>query len=161
MKIGIITYLKRDNYSAELQAFALQWKFNSLGGDAAAKSTVAKSEFAQRVRRKLSEKFGLPTMDFDYWKVVKNMECDDNKRENCFPVITPGYDRTARAGKADKIYKNATPEKFKQHVHDMLEAVKDKSSEHKIIFLDSWNEWGEGNYMEPDLKYGHAFLEAL
>lgn len=43
----------------------------------------------------------------------------------------------------------------------MLEAVKDKSSEHKIIFLDSWNEWGEGNYMEPDLKYGHAFLEAL
>ena len=147
MKIGIITYLKCDNYSAELQAFALQCKFNSLGGDAAAKSTVVKSEFAQKVRRKLSEKFGLPTMVFDYRKVVKNMECDDNKRENCFPVI--------------KIYKNATPEKFKHHVHDMLEAVKDKSSEHKIIFLDSWNEWGEGNYMEPDLKYGHAFLEAL
>ena len=57
--------------------------------------------------------------------------------------------------------RTADPEKFKQHVHDMLEAVKDKSSEHKIIFLDSWNEWGEGNYMEPDLKYGHAFLEAL
>lgn len=134
---------------------------NNMRFFAEAKSKVVKSEFAQKVRRKLSEKFGLPTMVFDYWKVVKNMECDDNKRENCFPVITPGYDRTARAGKAAKIYKNATPEKFKQHVHDMLEAVKDKSSEHKIIFLDSWNEWGEGNYMEPDLKYGHAFLEAL
>lgn len=134
---------------------------NNMRFYAEAKSKVVKSEFAQKVRRKLSEKFGLPTMVFDYWKVVKNMECDDNKRENCFPVITPGYDRTARAGKAAKIYKNATPEKFKQHVHDMLEAVKDKSSEHKIIFLDSWNEWGEGNYMEPDLKYGHAFLEAL
>lgn len=62
---------------------------------------------------------------------------------------------------AAKIYKDATPEKFKQHVHNMLEAVKDKQDEHKIVFLDSWNEWGEGNYMEPDIKYGHAFLDAL
>lgn len=81
-------------------------------------------------------------MVFGYWKVVKNMECDDNKRDNCFPEITPGYDRTVRAGKAAKIYKNATPEKNKQHVHDILESVKDKSREHKIIFLDSWTEWG-------------------
>ena len=50
-------------------------------------------------------------MDFDYWKVVKNVVCADNKRENCFPVITPSYDRIARAGKAAKIYKNATSEK--------------------------------------------------
>lgn len=90
----------------------------------------------------MSEKYGLPTMVFGYWKVVKNMECDDNKRDNCFPEITPGYDRTVRAGKAAKIYKNATPEKNKQHVHDILESVKDKSREHKIIFLDSWTEWG-------------------
>ena len=30
-----------------------------------------------------------------------------------------------------------------------------------IIFLRSWNEWAEGNYVEPDLKYGHGFLEAI
>jgi hypothetical protein len=31
----------------------------------------------------------------------------------------------------------------------------------KILMLKSWNEWGEGNYMEPDLKFGHGFIEAL
>ena len=33
--------------------------------------------------------------------------------------------------------------------------------EKQIIFLKSWNEWGEGNYMEPDQKYGHGYLDAL
>ena len=31
----------------------------------------------------------------------------------------------------------------------------------KVVFIKSWNEWGEGNYMEPCLKYGHGYLEAL
>lgn len=39
--------------------------------------------------------------------------------------------------------------------------IKDKTEENKIVFLKSWNEWGEGNYMEPDLKYGHGFIDAL
>jgi len=39
--------------------------------------------------------------------------------------------------------------------------VKDKEEEHKILFLRSWNEWGEGNYVEPDLKFGHGFLDVL
>lgn len=33
--------------------------------------------------------------------------------------------------------------------------------QNKIVFLKSWNEWGEGNYMEPDLKYGKGFIRAL
>jgi len=44
---------------------------------------------------------------------------------------------------------------------DALDAVKDKPEEEQIIILKSWNEWGEGNYMEPDLKYGHGYIEAL
>lgn len=43
----------------------------------------------------------------------------------------------------------------------MLKYVENKKQEHKIIFLKSWNEWGEGNYMEPDLEYGDAYLKAL
>ena len=37
--------------------------------------------------------------------------------------------------------------------------VKNKKESHKIIFLKSWNEWGEGNYLEPDLKYGRKYVE--
>ena len=42
-----------------------------------------------------------------------------------------------------------------------VKQVENKEPDHKIIFLNSWNEWGEGNYMEPDLTYGHGYLEAL
>lgn len=44
---------------------------------------------------------------------------------------------------------------------DALEIIKNKQPEHKILFLRSWNEWGEGNYVEPDLRYGHGYLDAL
>ncbi|WP_196802945.1 glycoside hydrolase family 99-like domain-containing protein [Candidatus Stoquefichus massiliensis] len=38
--------------------------------------------------------------------------------------------------------------------------VRQKSEDKKIIFIKSWNEWGEGNHLEPDLKYGLGYLEA-
>jgi hypothetical protein len=46
-------------------------------------------------------------------------------------------------------------------VENALSIVEEKQPEHKILFLQSWNEWGEGNYMEPDLKFGNGFLDIL
>jgi hypothetical protein len=54
-----------------------------------------------------------------------------------------------------------TPSAFKKHVKEVLKTVKDKPSEKQIVFVRSWNEWGEGNYMEPDLKFGRQYLVAL
>lgn len=59
------------------------------------------------------------------------------------------------------IYTGSTPELFKQHFADVLKFIEHKEPEHRILFLRSWNEWGEGNYMEPDLKFGHGYLDAL
>ena len=59
------------------------------------------------------------------------------------------------------IHVKATPTSFKKHIQDALNVIKNKDVEHQILFLRSWNEWGEGNYVEPDLKYGHAFLDAI
>lgn len=115
----------------------------------------------RRLKSLLSWKLGLIKNRYDFGKIVKYLNDDSCYREDVYPTIMPGYDRTARAGVRAIIYDKATPEVFKQHVHDTLEYVKDKTDEHKIIFLKSWNEWGEGNYMEPDLKYGHQFLDAL
>ncbi|MBQ4229576.1 MAG: glycoside hydrolase family 99-like domain-containing protein, partial [Bacteroidaceae bacterium] len=59
------------------------------------------------------------------------------------------------------VYVNATPENFKHHILQALKLIENKAEEHRILFLRSWNEWAEGNYVEPDLKYGHGFLNAL
>jgi hypothetical protein len=43
----------------------------------------------------------------------------------------------------------------------VLDLIKDKEPEHKIVFLMSWNEWAEGNYIEPDMRFGHGYLNIL
>jgi hypothetical protein len=84
----------------------------------------------------------------------------DNK-ENVYPSIIPGWDHSPRSGKEGLILTDTTPELFEKHVKEAVEIVKDKSDEHKVIFIKSWNEWAEGNYMEPDFRWGTKFLEAL
>lgn len=98
---------------------------------------------------------------YDYKKIMDNFFLPIEREENVFPQILPRFDRTPRAGKNARLYDHCTPELFGKSVDRALDMVKDKEAEHKIIFLQSWNEWGEGNYMEPDLKYGHAFLDEL
>ena len=43
----------------------------------------------------------------------------------------------------------------------MFNVIKDKQENRQILFLKSWNEWGEGNYMEPDIKYGDGLIKML
>jgi len=99
--------------------------------------------------------------NYDYSKVVSGFFAPEDEWDNVFPTILPQWDRTARAGKADGVYVNCTPRKFAEHVRHALSILEKKKPEHRVLFLKSWNEWAEGNYMEPDLKYGHGFIDAL
>lgn len=102
-----------------------------------------------------------PILKYNFAKVTKYFFAPEDSWDNVYPTIMPQWDRTPRAGKHEGIYINSTPENFKKHIEKALEVIKDKPNEHKILFLRSWNEWGEGNYVEPDLKYGHAFLDTI
>lgn len=104
---------------------------------------------------------GIVLRKYDYSQVTRNCCTELDKKENVYPTIISGFDRAARAGRNATIYHNYTPEAFKKHVCEIIRCVSQKKDEHKIIFLKSWNEWAEGNYIEPDLKYGHGFLDAL
>jgi lipopolysaccharide biosynthesis protein len=119
-------------------------------------------KYIRTVRFILHQKFSfLPALRYNYPKVVKHFFAPEDQWENVYPTILPQWDRTARVGKNEGVYVNSTPENFMRHIEDALEVIKDKSDEHKILFLRSWNEWGEGNYVEPDSKYGHGFLDAI
>lgn len=98
---------------------------------------------------------------YDYERTVCNYFAPEDSWENVYPTILPQWDRTPRVSSWDGVYVNATPEKFEKHIRQALELIKDKAPEHRILFLKSWNEWGEGNYVEPDLQWGHGFLDAI
>ena len=84
-----------------------------------------------------------------------------DKLENVYPTLLPNWDRSARSGKKARIYVDSTPKVFKEQLITALDLLKYKNFEHKILFLQSWNEWAEGNYVEPDLKYGRGFLDVI
>lgn len=98
---------------------------------------------------------------YDYKKIIENLFTQDDRKENIFPTIIPRFDKTPRVGKRACAFVGATPELFEKSVREAIDIVSNKEPEHRIIFLQAWNEWGEGNYMEPDLEFGHGFLDAL
>ena len=110
---------------------------------------------------KLSKWFNYPLQLFTYEKAMPFMLDDVGYNENIIPVIVPNWDYTPRRGAGGFILHKSTPELFKKHVLQAIELIKGKKPEKQILFLKSWNEWGEGNYMEPDLEYGKGHINAL
>jgi hypothetical protein len=102
-----------------------------------------------------------PLDKYKYKYIIKYLFTEYDKLENGYPSIIPNWDRSPRGGRRAAIYTGSTPELFKKHVEDALNIISQKEDEHKIIFLRSWNEWAEGNYVEPDLKFGHGYLDTL
>ena len=97
----------------------------------------------------------------DYGRAAKYFSGKEDKLDYCYPTIIPNWDHSPRSGRSGHILINETPEKFRKHVRSVLGSVFSKEKEHRLIFLRSWNEWGEGNYIEPDLRFGRSFLEVL
>lgn len=98
---------------------------------------------------------------YDFSKVSQLLFTEEDKWDNVYPTIIPNWDRTPRSGKNAIVWYNNNPEYFKKEVEIALDYIKDKPFEHKILFLMSWNEWGEGNYMEPDITHGKGYIDAL
>ncbi|MBR5642769.1 MAG: glycoside hydrolase family 99-like domain-containing protein [Salinivirgaceae bacterium] len=116
------------------------------------------------VRRKLyglyRRVFRLPIIK-KYDKIFPSFISADDYLDNIFPTIIPNWDHTPRSGLGGYVITNSTPELFGQHLQHVFSVIQQKSENRHVAFLKSWNEWGEGNYMEPDLKYGTQYLDTL
>ena len=97
----------------------------------------------------------------DYEHIMKHYYVPEDAWENVYPTLLPQWDRTPRAGVRTNPLTNSTPEKFQKTIEEAITLLKNKQPEHQILFLKSWNEWGEGNYVEPDLRFGHGYLPAI
>ena len=120
-------------------------------------------EILYRTYRRLTQTLtGMSRGAMDYKEFAHDVITSECKNRYVIPEIFPNWDHSPRSGRAaTAIFYNESPEYFYEMACDALDAVKDKPEEEQIIILKSWNEWGEGNYMEPDLKYGHGYIEAL
>lgn len=116
------------------------------------------SVFITRTINALRKIFKLPFI-IPYRKAIKNSVFKEDYLETVFPTMMPNWDHTPRSGYGGTVLHNATPDLFEKHASKVLATVLNKQN--KVVFLKSWNEWGEGNYMEPDLKYGRGFINAL
>lgn len=72
-----------------------------------------------------------------------------------FKCVFPSWDNTPRRQLAASIFNGSTPELYQKR---LIEAI--RGSHKKTVFVNAWNEWGEGAHLEPDVKHGCAYLEA-
>lgn len=83
------------------------------------------------------------------------------RSDDYFPQVVPDWDNSARAGNKSLVLTGSTPALWKAHLEDALHYLKAQQRSEPFLFIKSWNEWAEGNYLEPDLKWGHQYLEVL
>ncbi len=76
-------------------------------------------------------------------------------------LILPNWDDTPRRSNGGFVLHGSNPETFRQHVRDVLQTTLNKPRERRLVFIRSWNEWAEGNYLEPDRQFGRRYLEIL
>lgn len=112
--------------------------------------------------RMLSGKTFAPNYSkMDYSRLMANYYVPEDAGENIYPTLLPQWDRTPRAGKNSEIVVDSTPDRFQETVETAIELIRQKEPEHQLLFLKAWNEWGEGDYVEPDLKFGHGYIQAI
>ena len=78
-----------------------------------------------------------------------------------YPCVFPNWDNTPRKGKKGYVLQGSSPNLFKKHFDDAVTMVANNNFQQKLIFVKSWNEWAEGNYLEPDLKWGKQYLNVI
>lgn len=96
-----------------------------------------------------------------YRDAVLFLKSESALEKGCYPSVVPGWDNTARAGRKGVVLHGSTPQLFAEHLHEILDAVAERPAEERIVYIKSWNEWAEGNYLEPDQKFGSAYLDAV
>jgi len=77
------------------------------------------------------------------------------------PCVYPNWDNTPRSRRGGLVLTGATPAKFRRNVEDAAATIARRPFGERLLWVKSWNEWAEGNHLEPDLIHGRAWLEAL
>lgn len=155
-------------YLARVESFIHDIDPVSIGFDAAVEfaPNLAMKFFDSRLLRYLS-KIGLfpkkltDNRIIDYDTLAMNMIRNRSPKYLKLPSVTPCWDNSARRKYDAAIYIDSTPDKYEEWLAVTIQKLsRNNTNAPKLIFINAWNEWAEGNHLEPDQKWGHKYLQA-
>jgi lipopolysaccharide biosynthesis protein len=110
---------------------------------------------------KLAESAYADNTIYDYATIVEQMLAKPLPAYKRFPCVTPAWDNTARRKDGNAtILHNSTPEVYERWLANVVQRELSNPNSDRVVFINAWNEWAEGNHLEPCQKWGHAYLEA-
>lgn len=97
---------------------------------------------------------------FKYEEYIKCMMDLYQPSDNNHPCICPNFDHSPRSSWKGTVLVNHSPEKWKKLCGLIFDECSSREDEKNLVFIKAWNEWGEGNYLEPDITFGRGYIDA-
>src|SRR6185437_15786031 len=98
---------------------------------------------------------------YDYSVVARDFATGPTAPYRRFHGVMPSWDNTARVGRRAYLAVNSSPESYRSWLETVCNRTRrDLEGDERVVFINAWNEWGEGCHLEPDRRYGLNWLEA-
>lgn len=143
------------------------WAHRDFGFDGSIKPRLpARHEWApwHRPGRKiwygLHRALGVPTVH-DYRRGLATLIEPRPADREVYPCVIPNWDNSPRSGARGLVLRNSRPEYFADQVRAAIANLDGLPANRRLLFVKAWNEWAEGNHVEPDQRWGRAYLEAF
>jgi len=151
----------KDQYEPKSKGFDFAFEFQPNFPNSSMKIAFSRS-FMKKAIRRIKKKLKIQVADLNYYFdysgfAAKQIEVGFKK--DVYPGITPMWDNTARRKENPFILHDSTPEKYKKWLSYIKENYPWDTVPENFLFINAWNEWAEGNHLEPCQKWGTAYLE--
>ena len=152
----------KDLYLVRVESWVQKIHPNEIGFDAALEFAPDQNVMGNSVKvETLLNKGEVPKGVYDYQNLMIGMLAKDNPSYKRFRCITPMWDNSPRKGINSLIFINSNPELYQEWLLKIINFTRNNfDNDEQIVFLNAWNEWAEGNHLEPDLKFGLLYLKA-
>jgi glycosyltransferase involved in cell wall biosynthesis len=149
-----------DLHLTAVQSFGL-WDPSPLGFDAAVEfppHTPHTRAPRDAVRRLTSDFRGFLELYTDLMSQQLSLELPEFA---WYRGVVPSWDNTARRGDHAHIVVGSSPERYATWLRKIgIQTMERASVQEPLVFVNAWNEWAEGTHLEPDSRYGRAWLDA-
>ncbi|WP_300597095.1 glycoside hydrolase family 99-like domain-containing protein [Niabella sp.] len=161
-------YILASNINAD------NWDFTAAGFDGKVSYAYNKAQYRlmKKSRQQLPKKVGRffrrmflgssyrGVTRIDQRTLVKSIRFEKQSGD-IYPMVLPNWDNTPRSGHNGLVIENTTPELFGAQIQKAVDYINSREMSDQFVILKSWNEWAEGNYVEPDAVHGYAYLDVL